>query len=241
MSRSKAFVIGIVLAWAVAIFIAVRNYSEVGRLKTENEVLRRQAEELESETAQLSNSVAQASAAGAGDRSADLLRLRAEVTALRKQTNELDRLRGEVTRLRSAASMPRSIADDAKAEPPATEERRQAEARLGDSRTYVLGFIMHAGEHGGIVATNFDQIAPYLGESKKITGTNRFEIVYSGSMQGVTNPSMTILLREAEARQTAEGRWSKTYAFVDGHSEIHVEPENNFEEFEKQRIIAPAQ
>ena len=114
-------------------------------------------------------------------------------------------------------------------------------ARMGDSRTYVLGFILHAQDNGGILATNLDQIAPYLGGNNKITGTNRFEIVYSGRMQGVTNPAMTILLREAEARPTADGRWSKAYAFVDGHSEIHTEPQNNFEEFEKQRIIPPGQ
>jgi hypothetical protein len=240
MSRGKAVIVGIVLAWAVALFIAVRNYGEVGKLTAENTFLRSHMQELEDEAVRLSNSVAQAAVTGGNDRSPELLRLRAEVTALRKQTNELERLRGEVTRLRSAVPAPRGTADANEPEPPKSEERLQAEARLGDSRTYVLGFILHANDNGGRVATNFDQIAAYIAGNNKTTGTNRFEIVYSGPLQAVTNPSATILLREAEARQQTNGRWSKTYAFVDGHSEIHMEPENNFEEFERQRIIPPS-
>jgi len=100
---------------------------------------------------------------------------------------------------------------------------------------------LHANDNAGKVATNFDQIAPYIAGNNRITGTNHFDIVYSGPLQAVTNPAMTILLREAEARQQANGRWTKTYAFVDGHSEIHMEPQNNFEEFERQRIIPPSQ
>jgi hypothetical protein len=239
MSRGKAFLIGLLLAWGVAVFVAVRNHSEANKLRADNDGLRRQADDLEAETVRLSNSVGQATA-GTGDRSADLLRLRAEVTALRKQTNELERLRSEVVRLRSDASAAHRAPTE-NTEPPPTEERRQAMARISDSRTYVLGFIMYAEENGGNLATNFDQIAPFIAESKTLTGTNRFEIVYSGALRAATNPSMTILLREAEARQQANGKWTKAYAFVDGHSEIHMEPENNFEEFEKQRIMVPAQ
>jgi hypothetical protein len=68
-----------------------------------------------------------------------------------------------------------------------------------------------------------------------------FEIVYQGSLNDFTNAADVIVLRERQA--TPPGRpgdkWSKAYAFADGHSELHLEPDGNFDAWEQQRMIPP--
>ena len=82
---------------------------------------------------------------------------------------------------------------------------------------------------------NLDQI-PTPG----LTGTNDFEIVYRGSLDSLTNKSSVIAIREKQAWQLTDGRWMKTYGFADGTAQIHVEPDGNFEAWEKEHMIAPA-
>jgi len=36
------------------------------------------------------------------------------------------------------------------------------------------------------------------------------------------------------------GGWTRTYGFADGTAQIHVEPDGNFEAWEKEHMIAPA-
>jgi prepilin-type processing-associated H-X9-DG protein len=49
-----------------------------------------------------------------------------------------------------------------------------------------------------------------------------------------------IVLREKEAWQSVYGQWAKTYAFADGHSEIHVEADGDFNAFEARHAAAPS-
>jgi len=57
-------------------------------------------------------------------------------------------------------------------------------------------------------------------------------------MNAVTNPGNVIVIREKQAWQS-NGKWSRIYAFADGHSEIHASPDGNFDEWESQRIVTP--
>jgi hypothetical protein len=66
-----------------------------------------------------------------------------------------------------------------------------------------------------------------------------FEIVYVGSLTNLTNAAETVVLREKRASRTRDGKWQKTYGFADGHSEVHTEPDGNFDDWESQHIVLP--
>jgi hypothetical protein len=156
------------------------------------------------------------------------------VTALRGRTNEIAKLQTENSRMRAALESARKTAKPAdEEEPPPTEQRQQAIARLNDAKTYVLGFLLHAQENQQILATNFDQIAAFIPKEHPPTGTNEFEIAFQGSRDGITNGSSIILLRERQPRQTPDGGWTRAYGFLDGHSEVHREPTGDFNNFER--------
>src|SRR5205814_1092755 len=104
----------------------------------------------------------------------------------------------------------------------------------------VMGFLLHAEDNQHVLATNFDQIAPFLSRDHPPTGTNEFEILFQGSRDGVTNGSSIILLRERQPRQVPDGGWTKAYGFLDGHSEVHREPTPNFDTFERLHTWPPA-
>jgi hypothetical protein len=58
------------------------------------------------------------------------------------------------------------------------------------------------------------------------------------------NGATAIILREKEAWNAGAtsqppNQWAKTYAFSDGNVEIHYEKENNFDDYERQHIVAP--
>ena len=57
-------------------------------------------------------------------------------------------------------------------------------------------------------------------------------------MNAVANPGNAIVIREKQAWQR-DGKWSRTYAFADGHCEIHVSPDGNFDDWESQHIANP--
>jgi len=237
--RSLLVTIGLVIA--VAILVLQR--AQISKLQAELQSARQRLEQPAAEVA-TSTSTSQPTNAITAGQSAELLRLRAQVTALQRQTNEIAKLQAENGRMRSAlASAAKAAADTDKSEPPPTEERLQAMARLTDSKIYALALLMHAEDNQQRFATNLDQVAAYLakGEHSSPTGTNIFDVVFQGSRQGVPNPSSIILVREHQAHQSSAGNWTKAYGFLDGHSEVHSEPTPNFDAFEQQHSWPPPQ
>jgi hypothetical protein len=69
--------------------------------------------------------------------------------------------------------------------------------------------------------------------------TNQFEIVYQGALNEITNSAGTIVIREKEAWQSADGGWHRTYGFADGHSEIHKAEDGDFGPWETQHLQKP--
>lgn len=194
------------------------------------------------ENERLSNLVAQANSAGRQPENGELLRLRSEVGMLRRQTNEAGKLRQENSRLKealasSAAAAAASPAANTAAEDPAVvQERATAIARMGDARTFVLAMTLFAGDHQGQAPASLDDVKSYLGEKPL---TNAFEQVYSGPLQNLPDPSSIIVVREPEAHQLLNGKWGRAYGFADGHSELHVEADNNFGPWEQQHMAPP--
>lgn len=166
----------------------------------------------------------------------DLLRLRGEVGLLRKQTNDLATLQQENRRLRS-----RNFPQIDRSKTP-LQQKEEEMAKLTYSKYWLLAFLEFAESHRGQFPTNFDQALPLLEDDVKaelVPRTDQFEIIYLGSSDGMTNPANVIVIREKQAFQYPDGKWGKVFVFADGHSEIHVQADGEFDAWEKQRIIAP--
>jgi hypothetical protein len=224
----------VTLALLIAIAIIVLQRSQIAKLTADAQA----SHPLTDAAPETVVSTNPAVAASSTD-SAELLRLRAEVAALRKQTNELKTMRAENAKMREALATATKSAASNPEQPPSDPERAQAMARLSDSKIYGLALILHF-EDNKRFATNTEELAPYLGgKNNPLTNTNEFDIMLQGDKSGITNSSGTILVREHQPRQRTDGRWTRAYGFLDGHSEIRTEPTSNFDDYERQHMWPP--
>jgi hypothetical protein len=165
----------------------------------------------------------------------ELQRLRAEADRLRSQAGELPQLReaNAALKRRAAGAAPSKTALQLKEETMAT---------MDASKKWLVAFILYAGDNQDQFPPSLEAATPaYLRKTKEeIDADNKqFELIYRGSLTAITNPMNTIVLREREAWQTPEGRWSRVYGFADGHVEVHSEAANDFEAWEQSRLIPP--
>jgi hypothetical protein len=229
--KIRSLLVTVALLIAVAIIVLQR--SQISKLTADLQTAQQPADPAPEPVASSNKT-----ASGSSDGSAELLHLRAEVSALRKQTNELSRIRAENSQMRAALAEAKN-APAPQSQPPAEGEQAQAIARLNDSRIYALALLMHF-EDNKRFATNTEELAPYLGaKNNPPTNTNEFDIMFQGDKNGVTNSSGIILVREHQPRQRSDGRWTRTYGFLDGHAEVHTEPASNFDAYERDRIWPP--
>jgi len=216
----------------------VVQYQVQNRLRAENESWRRQVAQLQADNDALSNrlTTARDSNPVPDTHLRDYLRLRAEVGLLRQKTNELGKLI-EKDHLRRATGDSQASDETTPAE---EQERQISTAKMSDAKTLVLGEYLYTQDHKGQLATNVDQFASYLTNSDpKLTDTNNFELAYAGSINGLTNASSVIMIRESQAWQTLNGKWARAYGFMDGHAEIHVQESDDFDAFEQLHSISP--
>jgi hypothetical protein len=99
----------------------------------------------------------------------------------------------------------------------------------------------YAQQNQGGLPTNVFIAEPLLADEarNKNIATDQFEIVYQGSINDLTNPSNTILMREREPHQTPNGTWKKVYGFADGSSRTVETPDGNFQAWEQEHMISP--
>jgi hypothetical protein len=158
---------------------------------------------------------------------------------------EVGRLREENSRMQISASKPTTTQQQPEENTsPEERQKRMAILKMQDARLLALAEIMYAQTNQGQLATNFDQIAAYLTNSdSSLSGSNSFELVYRGTMDELTNAGSAILMRESQSWPTTDGQWAKSYVFGDGHAEVHLEPNDNFDTFEQQHtpLQPPAQ
>jgi RNA polymerase sigma factor (sigma-70 family) len=226
-----------VLVLAGATTALVVQYQTQNRLRSENESLHRLMTQLQTDNEALSNQMTAHDSNPVPDRQLkELLRLRSEVGLLRQKTNDLGRL---IQTDHSRRATGDSQTSDETT--PAEEQQRQMSiAKMSDAKLLMLGEMMYADKYQGQLATNFNQIASYFTNAgQTLTGTNSFELTYTGSISGLTNPAKVIMMRESQAWATSSGQWAKSYGFMDGHAEIHVLPTDDFDAFEHQHSISP--
>src|ERR1041385_477316 len=235
MTKLKTGIIGAVALVGVTATLLIQNQAQA-RLQRGEHRLRQGSDLLDRLLAARTNLAAVTAPSGqsAANNPDELTRLRAEVASLRKQTNELAILRAATKRSQRSVSKPKTALEERE------DWNEQAFAKLNSSKGWLLAFHVWAGQNNGQFPTSFDQALPLLDEEVKDNpALNEFDIVYQGSLNSLTNASRIIVLREKQA-WFANGKWAKTYAFADGHSEIHSSSDGNFEEWEKQHMADPA-
>ena len=174
----------------------------------------------------------------------ELLRLRGEVGLLRRQLKELEDMREMNRELQAALEQVTSAAKQNPSDANTELLRQVTMAKLDEAKMRVLGLLMYVNDNHDHFPTEFNQVSKYWGNADDaltkdmLMNTNQFEIVVHGSVMSITNPASVIAIREKEAIQI-NGKWFKTYGYVDGHSEFLSEPQGGFEAWEKARMIAP--
>jgi RNA polymerase sigma factor (sigma-70 family) len=100
--------------------------------------------------------------------------------------------------------------------------------------------LRYAFDHDQQFPATLAQAAPYLITDVTLAQieTNA-ELVFQGSLTNLADPAATLVLREKEPWQAQNGLWKRAYAFADGHGEIHSEPANNFDPWERQHLFVP--
>jgi hypothetical protein len=208
-------------------------------LRADNAALTAQNAALQSGSENLSNLLAQANSSQAvsKDQFNELLKLRGEVGELRRQVGDIGKLRAENQRLQAAQvnnAAPQPAAVDAQ-----EREHQVVIQKLNQAKQGMLAFIMFADDNNNQFPTNFASASRYVNGDYMAQVETNFDQLYQGSTTNLADPSATIVLREKSAWQSSDGKWMKTYAFADGHTEIHAEPSGNFDDYENQHTVAP--
>lgn len=176
----------------------------------------------------------------------------AEELARREQAAaELLRLRGEVAELRQqlATASSARVAVPPPSAPSEAEALEAAKAfglrRLNESKNMVLGLILVAGDQDDRFPDSLElaanrAVSEGLVPSLENLPFQDFELLYTGSLREIANPSEAIVLREREAWRRPNGGWARTFGFADGHSEIHHSDDGDYTEFEAKRQVRPA-
>jgi RNA polymerase sigma factor (sigma-70 family) len=245
MTKIKAGILAGVIAGSAAIPIWVQHQNEA-KAQEENRALREQVQKLAGDNERLSSQVAQALAAspsGAGEQERELLRLRSEVGNLRRQVAE--------------ASKAQAKNSNTPTQPPTETETAQLDqlkqagiAKMNFTRRWLMALLLYAEKNQDRLPSRLEEAAPFLpGETQEEATnqtavkygltTDQFELVYQGSIKSLKQPQNIIVIREKQPWDGWAGGQARGYAFADGHSEIHVAQDGNFEPWEAQHTAPP--
>jgi hypothetical protein len=234
MTKLKAGILGALIIAGSATPLVIHYQAQL-TLRERDAALQRQNDQLAQLTAEngrLSNLVAQANSSKVPDQSRELRRLRGEVGVLK---NQLAAAMKEQEKDKHASQAKAGV-------DPEEQQQQIAIANLNYTKGWMLAFMAYANQNQGQFPTNFDQAISFLpneAQSQTNLAPDQFEIVYRGSLNEISNPATTIVIREKEAWQTLDGGWVRGYSFADGHSEIHKAADGNFQAWEQQHMIAP--
>ena len=232
MAKLKVGIVSAVVLASVATPLVLQHQARA-KLREQDDALRQQQSQLaalQTENERLSNFAAGGSPSI--NQPEELQRLRAETAALQQQTSAVATLREENRRLKAAAAKPQT----------SLQAREEALTIMNHGKQWMLAFFTYAQEHGQQAPTTFEQAEPFLSkrDPELQAAADLFDIVYQGNWRTLKNPAQVIVLREKQARQMPDGKWTRNYAFADGHCQMHSEPDGNFDAWEKERIIVPA-
>jgi RNA polymerase sigma factor (sigma-70 family) len=228
----------IVVAGAATAFVVQQQTQN--KLRAENESLTQQNAQLQADNKSLTNHVATAgdSKKLPDEQFSELLKLRGEVGVLRRQVNEFGKLRDENQQLRDEIL----AAHKEQIRLPTQAQYDWHRTNTINAAKFVeLAMIMFAGDNHNRYPTNFSQISNLTEGMTNQTsgiGPEAFEFVNAGSANNQV-ASNKIILREQSPFRTTDGKWARTYGFGDGHVEIQISADGNFDAFEQQHMIPP--
>lgn len=174
----------------------------------------------------------------------ELLKLRGQVAALRDKEKEIATLKSERERvtqqLQNAPSAPA-----VETEPEETPQQRFIRARASFSKNIGLALVMFAQANQERLPESLDVIDPKsFSDTPEFLEHNiqmeQFELTYKGRLNEAKDPSLTVLARERQPVQRADGQWEKTFVFVDGHVEVlSAASQEQLAQKEKEQFIVP--
>ncbi len=235
MKPVKILFAPVILIIALIIGLIVQQRAQE-KLRAENESLAQQIVQLRTDNESLSNLVVQAKSSQSMPKEQfnELLKLRGEVGVLRNQAGQLGKIRAENQQLHEQISTTQNRSQF----PSASQSEWHQTNTINAARLIGLGLIMYAGDNNNQFPTNFNQIANLLvGITNQTSGigTDAFELVNPVSQVAAS----AIILREQVPFQTTDGKWSRTYVFADGHAEVQISADGNFDGYEKQHLVPP--
>lgn len=179
-----------------------------------------------------------------------LMALRDEVGQLREDRRRLAQLEAENLALRQRQiDRTNATKEPTPDDNEVAKERALGLARMHFVKSWALALHLYASENDDTFPASFEEAARYAPKEPDsetpLFDLNQFELMYHGSFKAITHPAETILIRERETFTTTDPttrktRFNRTYAFADGHSEIHASPDGNFEEWERTRLFPAA-
>jgi prepilin-type processing-associated H-X9-DG protein len=227
MTKLKIAVALIIAALAVTTLYQVRLNTT---LREENRALREQVivnQQLDAENDRLTKAVDTARDPSTAASTRELIRLRGQISTLRRQLAD-SRTRPNT----KSDSQPESWTDWAD-----KPEGETAMGKMNYGKALAHSLILFSDKNRNQFSTNFDAAASFLPSSARAQtnfAADQFELLYQGRWDTLTNPMNWIVLREKEPWVTPHGQWARTYAFADGHSEVRIEPNGDFDEWELQ-------
>ncbi len=232
MTTLQKSIFGAALVGAVG--LGIYEAREVARLRNQMQVLQSERAKPEETSAPVASPSEVELARLQADKS-ELLRLRSEVGFLRQQTNQLGVLREENRKLQEGIAVAIKALEEKESEE-LTPERKMVYAKMNDARAFALGLILFASENQNRLPEQLSHMSNFLSRSDPPpTMTNDFDLLVTGSLSAVTNPSQTIVVRESRPTWF-NGRLGRAYGFADGHVEWVSEPPEGFEVWERKRL-----
>ena len=238
LRKLKTAVVCAIAIAGVMASLVIQHRAEV-KIREKDEASRQQDNQfaaLSSDHKRLSNVMAQVKSSPPDGQQRELQKLWIEVERLRKQIYELE-MKLEPARQARIALLA--------SERPAPEYRKQRDemvaGKIKDASSLSEAIEHYLANHQDQFPSSLDQLAPYLQkEHLSLTGTNEFEIVYTGTCARFTNIPIqgVAVFRERQAWLAPSGKWARLYVTADGHRHI-VESDDNFQAWEAEHIFPP--
>jgi hypothetical protein len=110
---------------------------------------------------------------------------------------------------------------------------------MNESKQFGIMMLKYAHDHQNQFPTNFDQMASYFDTNPELRdNANEYEIVYEGRLADLIDPASTIIACQKQPLEISNGKRAKIYSYTDGHSEVQVATDGNFDLYERTHIVA---
>lgn len=154
----------------------------------------------------------------------EVLRLRGQISALQEELRQTT----NVSRRPSPSGQPTTAEDG-----DTTAFQTTTQRKMADGRQWIIALMIYAQSNEGRLPSTLAEAGSYAGAAATNDG---FELMTQGKLvsgPGSTAPR-TPVLRERTPWQGANGKWNRTYVFMDGHVEVARSERPDFTRWEEE-------